>query len=114
MVYGNHFGTCSFVPGMCHENVHFPFVETQAYVLNFHGRVTQASVKNFQLIHDSDRKPGFNDGTQLCSMVTAEMQHNYTCMYFLVICLLPMTSVTLNLHKALTLMPLVIDMHLFR
>lgn len=28
--------------------------ETQSYVLNFHGRVTQASVKNFQLIHDSD------------------------------------------------------------
>lgn len=28
--------------------------ETQSYVLNFHGRVTKASVKNFQLIHDSD------------------------------------------------------------
>ncbi len=28
--------------------------ETQAYVLNFHGRVTQASVKNFQLVHDAD------------------------------------------------------------
>ncbi|KAG4074061.1 hypothetical protein HA402_014266 [Bradysia odoriphaga] len=28
--------------------------DTQSYVLNFHGRVTQASVKNFQLIHDSD------------------------------------------------------------
>ncbi|XP_075461708.1 tubby protein homolog isoform X3 [Ascaphus truei] len=25
--------------------------ETQTYVLNFHGRVTQASVKNFQIIH---------------------------------------------------------------
>ncbi|AWP17526.1 putative tubby protein-like [Scophthalmus maximus] len=25
--------------------------ETQSYVLNFHGRVTQASVKNFQIIH---------------------------------------------------------------
>ncbi|XP_078509871.1 tubby protein homolog [Lissotriton helveticus] len=25
--------------------------ETQSYVLNFHGRVTQASVKNFQVIH---------------------------------------------------------------
>ncbi|XP_065912385.1 tubby protein homolog isoform X2 [Dysidea avara] len=25
--------------------------ESQAYVLNFHGRVTQASVKNFQLVH---------------------------------------------------------------
>ncbi|KAL7076015.1 hypothetical protein ACQ4LE_004346 [Meloidogyne hapla] len=25
--------------------------ETQSYVLNFHGRVTQASVKNFQIVH---------------------------------------------------------------
>lgn len=31
--------------------------DTQSYVLNFHGRVTQASVKNFQIVHDSDRKP---------------------------------------------------------
>lgn len=29
--------------------------DTQSYVLNFHGRVTQASVKNFQIVHDSDR-----------------------------------------------------------
>ncbi|XP_030863566.3 tubby protein homolog isoform X1 [Gorilla gorilla gorilla] len=28
--------------------------DTQSYVLNFHGRVTQASVKNFQIIHGSD------------------------------------------------------------
>uniref|UniRef100_UPI00358E1092 tubby protein homolog n=1 Tax=Myxine glutinosa TaxID=7769 RepID=UPI00358E1092 len=28
--------------------------ETQSYVLNFHGRVTQASVKNFQIVHSSD------------------------------------------------------------
>ncbi|KAJ8031562.1 Tubby-related protein 3 [Holothuria leucospilota] len=28
--------------------------DTQSYVLNFHGRVTQASVKNFQVIHDND------------------------------------------------------------
>lgn len=28
--------------------------DSQAYVLNFHGRVTQASVKNFQVIHDDD------------------------------------------------------------
>lgn len=28
--------------------------DTQSYVLNFHGRVTKASVKNFQLIHDND------------------------------------------------------------
>ncbi|CAF3765801.1 unnamed protein product [Rotaria sp. Silwood1] len=31
------------------------FEETQSYVLNFHGRVTQASVKNFQIVHDDDR-----------------------------------------------------------
>lgn len=28
--------------------------ETQSYVLNFHGRVTQASVKNFQIVHETD------------------------------------------------------------
>lgn len=28
--------------------------ESQSYVLNFQGRVTQASVKNFQIVHDSD------------------------------------------------------------
>ncbi|CAF5220778.1 unnamed protein product, partial [Rotaria magnacalcarata] len=30
--------------------------ETQSYVLNFHGRVTQASVKNFQVVHDNDQE----------------------------------------------------------
>lgn len=30
--------------------------DTQSYVLNFHGRVTQASVKNFQIVHENDRK----------------------------------------------------------
>lgn len=34
--------------------------DTQSYVLNFHGRVTQASVKNFQVVHDSDGKAKFN------------------------------------------------------
>ncbi|KAF7495008.1 Tubby -like protein [Sarcoptes scabiei] len=35
--------------------------ETQSYVLNFHGRVTQASVKNFQLIvQDSKQQNGKN------------------------------------------------------
>ncbi|XP_029200711.1 tubby-related protein 3-like isoform X1 [Acropora millepora] len=28
--------------------------DTQSYVLNFHGRVTQASVKNFQIVMDAD------------------------------------------------------------
>ncbi|VDM80545.1 unnamed protein product [Strongylus vulgaris] len=35
--------------------------DSQSYVLNFHGRVTQASVKNFQIIHDHDRKLIFSD-----------------------------------------------------
>jgi predicted helicase len=30
--------------------------ETQSYVLNFHGRVTKASVKNFQLIDEKNGK----------------------------------------------------------
>jgi hypothetical protein len=30
------------------------FVEVQAYVLNFNGRVEKPSVKNFQLIDDQD------------------------------------------------------------
>lgn len=30
--------------------------ETQSYVLNFNGRVTLASVKNFQIVHDKDCK----------------------------------------------------------
>ena len=33
--------------------------ETQSYVLNFHGRVTQASVKNFQIVHNNDRNYKF-------------------------------------------------------
>ncbi|XP_074833455.1 tubby-related protein 1 isoform X2 [Carettochelys insculpta] len=28
--------------------------ETQSYILNFHGRVTHASVKNFQIVHSDD------------------------------------------------------------
>ncbi|KAI9227333.1 MAG: tubby C-terminal-like domain-containing protein [Piptocephalis tieghemiana] len=28
--------------------------ETQSYVLNFHGRVMLASVKNFQVVHEHD------------------------------------------------------------
>ena len=30
--------------------------DTQSFVLNFHGRVTMASVKNFQIIHKDNRK----------------------------------------------------------
>lgn len=32
--------------------------DTQSYVLNFHGRVTQASVKNFQIVHPDNGKIG--------------------------------------------------------
>ncbi|KAF8362541.1 tub-1 [Pristionchus pacificus] len=30
--------------------------ESQSFVLNFHGRVTQASVKNFQIVHEQDEE----------------------------------------------------------
>ena len=30
--------------------------DSQSYVLNFSGRVSMASVKNFQVIHEDDRK----------------------------------------------------------
>lgn len=30
--------------------------ESGAYVLNFHGRVTRASVKNFQIVHPDERE----------------------------------------------------------
>ena len=33
--------------------------DTQSFVLNFHGRVTMASVKNFQIIHKDNRKYTF-------------------------------------------------------
>ena len=35
-------------------NFFFLLTDTQSYVLNFHGRVTQASVKNFQIVMDAD------------------------------------------------------------
>ena len=30
--------------------------ESESFVLNFNGRVTKASVKNFQIVHPEDRK----------------------------------------------------------
>lgn len=33
-----------------------PLLESNSYVLDFRGRVTKASVKNFQLVHESDEK----------------------------------------------------------
>lgn len=40
--------------------------DTQSYVLNFHGRVTQASVKNFQIIHGNDREYCYPSVLALC------------------------------------------------
>ena len=37
--------------------------QSQSYVLNFHGRVTQASVKNFQIVHPDNGEWGLT----LCS-----------------------------------------------
>ncbi|KAG8588941.1 hypothetical protein GDO81_006165 [Engystomops pustulosus] len=34
--------------------------ETQSYVLNFHGRVTHPSIKNFQIVHCEDGKTGLH------------------------------------------------------
>ena len=45
--------------------------ETQSYVLNFHGRVTQASVKNFQIVHDSDGKSNFGFSRRFLILVVA-------------------------------------------
>lgn len=45
--------------------------ETQSYVLNFHGRVTQASVKNFQIVHDSDGECNF---MEICIYQESNMQ----------------------------------------
>uniref|UniRef100_A0A5S6QFN8 Tubby-like protein n=1 Tax=Trichuris muris TaxID=70415 RepID=A0A5S6QFN8_TRIMR len=33
---------------------YYYFYNAQSYILNFHGRVTQASVKNFQIIHKNN------------------------------------------------------------
>lgn len=55
--------------------------DTQSYVLNFHGRVTQASVKNFQIVHDNDREypyvcllppAGLLVVTDVCLWITAD------------------------------------------
>jgi tubby-related protein 1 len=39
--------------------------ESQSYVLNFGGRVTQASVKNFQIVHETDGNLGLGCGHSL-------------------------------------------------
>lgn len=54
--------------------------ETQSYVLNFHGRVTHASVKNFQIVHGSDRKPGAARGLILAG-VPAPLKHPFCCVF---------------------------------
>ena len=37
--------------------------ETASHVLNFNGRVTQASIKNFQIVHNKDRECGLSVGS---------------------------------------------------
>ena len=50
--------------------------ETQSYVLNFHGRVTQASVKNFQIVHSQGSlKPIHNPSPH--DMLVAESHHQH-------------------------------------
>ncbi|KAG8232624.1 hypothetical protein J437_LFUL012980 [Ladona fulva] len=55
--------------------------ESQSYVLNFHGRVTQASVKNFQIVHESD---GYLMGTIHCCKMTVLGCLFYTCYYLFI------------------------------
>lgn len=47
--------------------------ESQSYVLNFHGRVTQASVKNFQLIECDDH---LNDSQRAASQQQQQAENN--------------------------------------
>jgi hypothetical protein len=55
-----HSGTKASQPyAIIKEGAHSLYIETQSFVLNFNGRVTQASVKNFQIVHDNDRKSPF-------------------------------------------------------
>lgn len=42
-------------------------LDTQSYVLNFHGRVTQASVKNFQLVVSDQGK---SESSQIVDVLT--------------------------------------------
>ena len=49
--------------------------DTQSYVLNFHGRVTQASVKNFQVVHANDSKYSI---TQYMYMYVSFIHFSYT------------------------------------
>jgi hypothetical protein len=50
-------------------------LDTQSYVLNFHGRVTQASVKNFQVIHENDRKFTYH----FCAIIVSGFEGMNTC-----------------------------------
>jgi hypothetical protein len=45
-------------------HLYIPILDTQSYVLNFHGRVTQASVKNFQIIHNANRNTNLFNNIQ--------------------------------------------------
>lgn len=52
--------------------------ETQSHVLNFNGRVTQASIKNFQIVHSQDCEYvlwGLSVIHLLCSMGLGPSSH---------------------------------------
>ena len=77
--------TCMFIIIIIHVYT-IPHSETQAYVLNFHGRVTQASVKNFQLVHSADRE-------QYCTC---------TCTCIIILCKVFMRPVLVLLYTPLS------------
>ncbi|XP_078663434.1 tubby-related protein 3-like isoform X4 [Branchiostoma floridae x Branchiostoma belcheri] len=63
--------------------------DTQSYVLNFHGRVTQASVKNFQIVHD-------NDPEYIVMQFGRVAEDVFTCDYNYPLCAVQAFSVALS------------------
>lgn len=51
--------------------------ETQSHVLNFNGRVTQASIKNFQIVHSKDCE--YVLAALVCVSETSECVINWLC-----------------------------------
>ncbi|UJR21720.1 hypothetical protein I4U23_024797 [Adineta vaga] len=63
--------------------------ETQSYVLNFHGRVTQASVKNFQVVHDDDQE-------YVCMQFGRVSDDVFTCDYKYPLCAVQAFGIALS------------------
>lgn len=60
---GKNGNMCVFERGFNTANTHIvllPFTDTNSFVLNFGGRVSLASVKNFQIVHDNDCKENYS------------------------------------------------------